>query len=317
MVASHYVYLHKRASDGRVFYVGKGFGKRAWKKTQRSDWWKRIEAKHGRTVEIFMDGLQEWYAFELEAELIDFYGRENLCNLRDGGHGGINPSEETRQKMSIARKGRKDSPETLEKKRLASLGRSPSMEARKKISASLKGNKSHGWSKESREKLSKSLKGRIFSAEHGKRISEAKKGKTGRKLPAHEIEAIKERLSKTIYCSNGMIFKSQLHAIDFLKKQGHSPSDNSAISRCATGKTGYAYGFVWGYDDSVFGKKPPTPINEKKPIKCSNGMIFASVSDAGQWVMDSGLSKCKANSNISSCLTNKLKSAYGLTWAYA
>jgi len=111
-----YVYLHRKKSNNDVFYVGKGFDKRAWKKTSRSEYWKRIENKHGRIVEIVKDGLQENEAFELEKEVIAFYGRKNLCNLNDGGYGGTNPSQETRLKMSIAGKGKIVSEETREKK---------------------------------------------------------------------------------------------------------------------------------------------------------------------------------------------------------
>lgn len=87
-----YVYLHRKASDNSVFYVGKGSGRRAYDRNNRSDWWKSIVAKHGYTVEIYMDNLQEWYSFELEKELIAYYGRMDedrgsLCNMKDGGAG--------------------------------------------------------------------------------------------------------------------------------------------------------------------------------------------------------------------------------------
>lgn len=102
-----YVYLHKKNTDKSVFYVGKGTGKRAWKKSQRSEYWKRIEKKHGRIVEILKNELNEQEAFDLEKETIKFYGRKNLCNLNDGGFGGINPSKETKIKMRLARIGKK------------------------------------------------------------------------------------------------------------------------------------------------------------------------------------------------------------------
>lgn len=314
---SFYVYLHKRASDGRVFYVGKGFDKRAWKKSCRSDYWKRIEKKHGRTVEIVLDGLQEWYAFELEAQLVDFYGRENLCNLRDGGEGGISPSQETRQKMSIARKGRKDKPETLEKKRKRMLGKPLADEIKKKISATLKGRTGRKHSKETKEKLRSIFSGRVVTAETGRKISEAKKGKKGRKMSESEIKAIKERLNKKIYCSNGMVFASQTDACNFLNSIGKITKGNSALSNCANGKTSSAYGFVWSFDNSAFGKEAPNTNNEKKQVKCSNGMVFNSISEAGEWVYNSGMSKSKrTRSNISSCCLGNLGSAYGLHWQY-
>lgn len=97
---SYYVYLHRKKSNGQVFYVGKGHGNRAFDKYKRNAHWKNTAAKHGYTIDIYQDGLQEWYAFELEQNLISLYGRENLCNMTDGGDGGLNPSFETRIKMS-------------------------------------------------------------------------------------------------------------------------------------------------------------------------------------------------------------------------
>ena len=34
-----YVYTHRRASNGVVFYVGKGHGRRAYVKSHRGKWW--------------------------------------------------------------------------------------------------------------------------------------------------------------------------------------------------------------------------------------------------------------------------------------
>lgn len=87
-----YVYLHRKATNGEVFYVGKGSDKRCFDKSHRSDYWKRVFKKHGVVVEIYESGLQEWYANELEINLIAYYGRKNLklgslINLTDGGEG--------------------------------------------------------------------------------------------------------------------------------------------------------------------------------------------------------------------------------------
>ena len=96
-----YVYLHKKKTNGEVFYVGKGSGDRAWKKEGRNEFWKKVVNKHGYDVEIHSNHLQEWYAFELERDLIAYYGRRQLglgtlVNLSDGGEGtgGWVPSQE-------------------------------------------------------------------------------------------------------------------------------------------------------------------------------------------------------------------------------
>ena len=87
-----YVYLHKKKTNGEVFYVGKGKNWRATNKTQRNKFWKRVVKKYGLVVEIVEKDIQEWYAHELEKDLIALYGRRDqgsgpLVNLTDGGEG--------------------------------------------------------------------------------------------------------------------------------------------------------------------------------------------------------------------------------------
>lgn len=79
-----YVYLH-RTESGRVFYVGKGQGGRAWSKKNRNPSWRRTASRQGLVVELLYKDLPEKRALELEIETIAYYGRENLVNLTDGG----------------------------------------------------------------------------------------------------------------------------------------------------------------------------------------------------------------------------------------
>lgn len=354
-------------SDGKVFYVGQGVNNRAYTRHDRSKEWHKEFKLHGQIVEIVCDGIQKWYANELEIDLIAMYGRKDLghgilVNKTDGGEGstGWTAPEEWRENQSNRQKGEKNN----------FYGKKHSPETVAKIIARNTGKKA---SEETKRKQSEARKGMVYSAERNAKIGAAKKKpvycsngmyfdgavdaakwlklngypkassskidacKNGNRKYAYNFKWSKEPLEndgivykrtrkekvknpkklKKVYCSNGMIFNSCADAVQWLIGIEGKYIKKNALFSTLSGRNNYSYGFVWGYDDSVFGKQPPTPINEKKPIKCSNGMIFASVSDAGQWVMDSGLSKCKANSNISSCLTNKLKSAYGLTWAYA
>lgn len=283
-----YVYLHRKKSNNDVFYVGKGFDKRAWKKTSRSEYWKRIENKHGRIVEIVKDGLQENEAFELEKEVIAFYGRKNLCNLNDGGYGGTNPSQETRLKMSVAKKGKKSSPETIEKKRIASTGRKHSEETKAKISLYLKEKSGKKHTKETKEKLRQINLGKILSPETCKKISESKKGKVGRKLT--------DEAKNNLRLANiGRILseESKKKIGDANRGRKHTPEALEKIIK----------------------KNRETNAKMKKPIKASNGMCFDSASDAAKWLRENGY-LLASSSNITSCCTNKLKSAYGLTWCY-
>ena len=105
----YYVYLHRKASTKEVFYVGKGFGRRAYVKTNRNRFWHNIVDKHGLIVEIVQNYIPEWLAFELEKYLINYYRsvKTQLANLSDGGEGpsGLTHSEKTKRKMSERRKG--------------------------------------------------------------------------------------------------------------------------------------------------------------------------------------------------------------------
>lgn len=113
-----YVYLHKRPTDGSVFYVGKGKNKRAWTKKSRNNHWNNVVKKYGGfDVEIVVDNLTEQESFRVEAEQIAIYGIDNLTNQTLGGISttGMVHSEETRKLQSeIAKKRIEDRPEIID-----------------------------------------------------------------------------------------------------------------------------------------------------------------------------------------------------------
>lgn len=82
-----YIYAHHRKSDGSIFYIGKGVGRRASNPGGRSLYWRRVVAKYGHTVRIVKKNMPEQCAFSLERALIAAHGRGNLANLSDGGEG--------------------------------------------------------------------------------------------------------------------------------------------------------------------------------------------------------------------------------------
>lgn len=104
-----YVYLHK-IKTGIPFYVGKGYHRRAYQLTGRSQQHQTIQEKYGCNVEIIYYTYDQDDAYTKEIEMIAFYHTwmrdpekvEHCCNKDKGGQGGWNGREctqETRQKI--------------------------------------------------------------------------------------------------------------------------------------------------------------------------------------------------------------------------
>jgi len=157
-----YVYEHWRLDRDECFYVGKGSGNRAYIMVARNRHHKAIVAKLNRIgsameVRIVASGLTEEDAFSLESERINFWeiAGVDLCNMTKGGEGasGYVFTEEQLAKV----RGRKQSPEWVEKRVAGNRGRKKSPELCKKISERQIGKII---SQETREKISKANKGR-------------------------------------------------------------------------------------------------------------------------------------------------------------
>jgi hypothetical protein len=162
--ATFYVYQHREADTGKVFYVGKGSGARARSTQWRPAFWHRVAQKHGLLIEIVAMFWSEADAFAFERDLIAECRRDGarLTNCTDGGEGaaGAVRSDETRNKIAQAKRGRKRPPETDEtraRKRASAIGRRMSAEAIAKTAASRIGKK---LSDETVAKIKETLKGR-------------------------------------------------------------------------------------------------------------------------------------------------------------
>ena len=207
-----YTYIHRRASDNQVFYVGKGYGKRAWSKVGRNQYWKNVVKKHGLNVEICSTWKVEQDAFEHERFLILCFKDLGipLVNMTDGGEGffGGKHSETTKTKMSISQKTRQ-SDENIKKK------------------ISEKSKESHAKTGV-KEKLSVSLKMAFSSKEAKNRLSEAHK-------KSHSRPEVKEAIGcisrGTIWVNNGVVEKKI--------KKGTTIDDGYVVGRigCVIGGT--------------------------------------------------------------------------------
>jgi len=230
LYTDYYVYVHRRADDGAVFYVGKGTLGRAWQKgSKRNEHWKRVVAKHGLIVEIVETGYQDWYAQEREIELIAFYGIDNLCNMTLGGEcggAGRNWSDESKAKLSASKKG--------------------------KPNPGIAGDMNHMKTAESRAKFSSIFKGRKMPWMNGEnnpamkienRIATSIRCK-GKKRP--EITGANHKMAKKVLCiETGVIFDCAVDAAKWLRTIGKNSAVQSNISSVCTGNLKTAYGYHW------------------------------------------------------------------------
>lgn len=183
-----YVYAYLRKSNLTPYYIGKGYGTRAW-------------VPHHFTIPrdctkivILESGLTDVGALAIERRMIHWYGRKDkntgiLNNRTDGGDGaagaiGHKMSEENKKKQSIRFK--ENNP-----------GKNKSDATRKKLSESKKGKTTKPCTDEIKMKISKSNTGKIRSKSACKKLSEAKLGKTWEEIYGRETASrMRENVAK-------------------------------------------------------------------------------------------------------------------------
>lgn len=245
MHSSYLVYVHRKLSNGEIFYVGKGANiKRARAKSSRSILWKRIEAKHGRSVHIVASGLSNDDACELESLLISEIGRTNLANFTDGGEGtpGRTVTEKTRELVRSKNKGIPPSPEAIFKavsktrkpvatlcgKRFSSITEAaksiyPDAYKTAKINISACCNGIRGMSTAYGLSFRFEIDGAVFNGNH---------------LPKPESEPF-------IFNSDGEEFSSLQSAVDWCIARGYGSAKCANIISAYSGRLHSAYGTAW------------------------------------------------------------------------
>lgn len=186
----YYCYVLIDPRTDTPFYVGKGKGNRMYRHVQQVKAGKiphRNRHLFNKISQILESGESPLYqklvecvtsqvAYKVEVETIARIGRNNLCNLTDGGEGpnGFKQefTPEWKAKISEARKGKPSN----------RLGYTHSSETKSKISLAQRAEKNHNYGKspwnkgitlsdETRQKMSQSAKSRKLSEETKAKLS--------------------------------------------------------------------------------------------------------------------------------------------------
>ncbi len=199
--------IYKHTSPSGKSYIGQtnNYARRnhSHKTTNNCSLFSRAISKYGWdsfTHEILAKGLAIDEANALEAKFISEHSTMAPLgyNLMTGGDNSL-ASELTKEKMSLVRKGRKKSKESVERTAEKNRGKKRSEEVKRRMSEIAK---SRQVSQETREKMSKSRTGKKASEETKRRMSEAMKGRViteearikiaeslrGRKVPRDVVE---------------------------------------------------------------------------------------------------------------------------------
>lgn len=232
--SDYYVYLHRRLSDGRIFYVGKGLNRRYLCLNGRSNWWNNTAQKHGVSPEILIGGLCEDDAKRLEIIIIaDLRSSgEPLVNLTSGGDGAPDRvlSAETLEIMS--------------KYKRKAVTNSDGMCFPSMKEAALWLNE-NGFPTACSACISQSIQnprrsayGRIwwYSTEPDRSPFDPRK-----------VLALEQ--GKKIMRDDGMIFPSVSHAARYIAEEQGRPVTRANISNCANGRIKTSYGHKWRFVD--------------------------------------------------------------------
>jgi hypothetical protein len=250
-----FVYLHRRASNGKVFYVGKGTRRRHKSKWNRSQHWHNIVNKHGYTIEIVQNGMQEWWAFELERELILKYQSDGLCNRTEGGEGssGFRLSTEKKALLKVLRRDEKWRQNISQKAKarfrneqymLAHIARLKKINANPELKNKRRQATLAQFSAPEARDRARQTTIKQFSDPRARdiaRINALARYDTPDKRASH-VQA------KALRCvTNGMIFGTTTLAAEWVASWRNGKSDNSQIAKACRGVIPEAYGLKWEY----------------------------------------------------------------------
>ena len=251
----YFVYVHRKKSNGQIFYVGKGCRYRHKSQTGRTPHWYSIVKKHGYIAEIIQNGLSEEQAFKLEKELIALYKEQGLCNLTDGGEGtsGLVVSEKTKSLLKKIR-SKKEYRDNLSKKakeryldpefkRKFTEARRLIM-AREDVKEKIRIATIKQFSNPEARELARQNTLKQFS---NPLAVENSRQKALQRFNTPEKRAKHAQAKEVICLDNKMIFGTTTLAAEWLSTFLGKKADNSNIARACRNGILKAYGFSWGY----------------------------------------------------------------------
>ncbi len=260
------VYMHITPNNKKYIGITKNKVKERWKNGrgyERQLFYNAILKYGWDNIQhiILYQNLTREEAEQKEIELIKRYNTRNRkygYNLDGGGNVNREVSEETREKISLKKRGVKHSPESIEKQRMKVLGKK--------------------WSEETREKIMKSrrLHKKVLTLEQRKAISERVSGKNHPMYGKHHSLETRQKMSNTRKGEKKQpmtdITKQKLREIriikrpilqydlnmSFIKKYESSYAikeelgyDNIPINRCAKGRQKTSYGYIWKFEGDL------------------------------------------------------------------
>lgn len=250
-----YVYIHRRKTDGSIFYVGKGQGPRSRVRHGRGREWEDV-ASHGYSIEIFRRGLSSWCAFALEKILIHANTHHGLVNKTSGGGNGFTISEPVRKVMRLKKLGRPQSSSHAAKSRSAKLGK-PQPESAREFTRRIKSKpviSSDGKIYPSATEAARQIKNQTGIPASQGNISMVAGGHRANAYGltwSYDISKIPDFISsptqeKKILClETGDVFRSVQAAANWVAGW-RGDANNQCISQAAREGTS-AYGYRWKY----------------------------------------------------------------------
>lgn len=220
-----YVYVHRKISDGTIFYVGKGRGDRLYKKSGRSKHWLNTASKHGFYWQLVECDLSESDAFIKERILISKLGRSRLTNGTDGGEGWSGGEWNENHRAALEIPLRNCSGETF---------RSAS-EAARYLKLNGYSRASQGCISAAARGVKKSAYGRVWWEDGG--------------IAKQPYSASRQHRNVPVLRSDGRHFISLYEAVEELRREGFEKASHPHISSCCRGKRKSYCSYGWSYKE--------------------------------------------------------------------